>query len=372
MSRARHRHAASYVLLLAVLLWSGRLSADEPDEPVQAPADPQVEAVADNDSTETGEAAEPVAEEPAYDPCAPTGERGEAWIDWLHEKVYTTVCGSATWFDSFFGSERIDDEQDFSHGRLALHLVWSEYDRLDYRGQFRAHINFPNLDNRVHAFLGRVDEDEYVADTGDSINDPFIGFRDTPTNDWLVGLGYSPLRGSPNRRLKFAAGVKLGFPPEPYVKTQYRYYHFFDEDRLLRFRQTVFWRSEERLGTTTNIDFEQRINHRFLLRWANTGTLTQETTGVEWWTNVTLYQDLAGGRAMAYKVWWTGETDAPVTVEEYGFRVTYRQQVWREWLFGEVETGLSWPREHRHEAREASFGVGIGFEMKFGFWPQGR
>jgi hypothetical protein len=302
------------------------------------------------------------------DPCAPMEAAGESWIDWLHTKVYTSVCGSALWFDNFFGNERIEVESDETHGRLSLHVVWSEYDDFDFRGRFRAHINLPNVDNRFHAFFGRLDKEEYLTDTVDTIEDPYSAFRETEGNDWMVGLGYNPLRGRSNHKLRISAGVKVSFPMDPYVKTQYRFHHLFGDNRLVRFRQTLFWRNEERLGTTTNIDLDQRINHRFLLRWANTATLTQESDGVRWWSNLALYHDLSSGRAMAYKIWWRGETEAPVTVRETGFRIIYRQQIWREWLFGDVETGVSWPQEYPHQKREASFCIGVGFEMKWGRW----
>jgi hypothetical protein len=46
--------------------------------------------------------------------------------------------------------------------------------------------------------------------------------------------------------------------------------------------------------------------------------------------------------------------------------VTYRQQIFREWLYGEVTVGLAWPREDPEFDRNADLLVGFGFEFFFG------
>ena len=56
-------------------------------------------------------------------------------------------------------------------------------------------------------------------------------------------------------------------------------------------------------------------------------------------------------------------------MREYGLRATYRQSVWREWLYAEVGGGVYWPRELLAEEREASPLVLVGLEVHFGRKP---
>ena len=55
--------------------------------------------------------------------------------------------------------------------------------------------------------------------------------------------------------------------------------------------------------------------------------------------------------------------------KDYGVELRYRRQISRDWLFIELLTFVSWPRELAIERREANPGVGIEFEMQFGDWP---
>ena len=63
-----------------------------------------------------------------------------------------------------------------------------------------------------------------------------------------------------------------------------------------------------------------------------------------------------------------GETRNEVKTQDYGLELRYRKRISREWLFIELSTRVSWPREFLEEVRERNIGVGIDFEMQFGDW----
>jgi hypothetical protein len=320
--------------------------------------------VEEEGETGSGSAAEASTQN---DPCTPGEDLGKSWIDWINRKVDSAVCQSSMWFDGFFGDDRADEIYGTTGGRVSTHLYWTEYDDFDPKLRFRAHYVLPNLDNKVDAFVGRETRDEYLTDTRDPSDpgNPFFGLDDE--EELLVGLGYSPDR-RPDRRLRFSVGANLRWPPEPYAKVNYRRIFELDQLSLLRWRQTVFWELEDQLGTTTNLDLERRLGASFLLRWAINGTISGITDGIDWWTNLTLYQSLSSRRALAYTVWSTGETLAEVPLNETGIRVVYRQRIARDWLFVDVGPSVSWPRWVPEDLREPSWGAVIGAEMLFGSW----
>jgi hypothetical protein len=67
-----------------------------------------------------------------------------------------------------------------------------------------------------------------------------------------------------------------------------------------------------------------------------------------------------------------GETQAEVPLRNYGVELRYRQKILRQWLFVELITSMTWPREFLTEERESNFGAGIGVEMYFGPVPEHR
>jgi len=295
----------------------------------------------------------------------------EEWIDRLQRSVLATVSESAEWFDRFFGDKRLDEESDETYGRLALRPLWTQHEHFDVDTSFRTHVTLPNLDNRMHAFLGRLNEDEYLQGTQEGTESPDILRPADDESDWLLGFSYTPLRET-KHRFSASVGVKTGFPMEPYVKGQYRRVHMLTDNQLIRYRHTVFWRRERGFGTTGILDLEHRLSELFLFRWSTSGTIHEKSEGVSWRMSTAVYQNLRDRRALLYEAWWKGETEAPVTVEEAGVRVLYRQQVWREWLFGEIGAIVHWPRDNPAENREASWGIQIGAEMFFGNRPRQR
>ena len=131
-------------------------------------------------------------------------------------------------------------------------------------------------------------------------------------------------------------------------------------------RETVFWQNSEGFGTTTRVYLDRAISDTLLLRWANLGKYTEETLGLEWYTQLTLFQSLNERTGLAWQVQTEGETDNEVQLTRHSARLIVRRQLTADWLFLELRGGVSWPRRKLSEKREASPEVGIALEMEFG------
>ena len=93
---------------------------------------------------------------------------------------------------------------------------------------------------------------------------------------------------------------------------------------------------------------------------------------MDWGTSAAVYQSFGGRRAISYTALLRGETGADVPIQNYGVEVRYRQQVFRRWLFIDLLSSLTWPRETLDEKREINPGIGVGFEMFFGPTPDNQ
>jgi hypothetical protein len=69
---------------------------------------------------------------------------------------------------------------------------------------------------------------------------------------------------------------------------------------------------------------------------------------------------------LAYEAGISGETDREVTVGDYGLRAIYRRRIYLEWMFLELRSSITWPRETSIERREPNWSAGIALEMLFG------
>jgi hypothetical protein len=287
------------------------------------------------------------------------------WLSQVRAGLYRTMCSSAAWFDGFFGNARFDDEYEAMHGSVAVGAGWDEHDHWDPSVRFRARVRLPQLSERFDAFVGKVDPEEYVTELRDDFDTLPRQFARAQDDAVLFGLGY----GKPGRRgghFDAGVGAKLGWPLEPYAKGTYRYARPFLDRNLLRLRETIFWEEQEHFGVTTRVDLERLLAEDYLLRWTSSGTLSEKTEGVRWYSSLTLYHSLGNGRAFAYQGGISGESDREVEIVDYGLRVIFRRRIYREWLFLELRSSITWPRETLLERRESNLGAGAAIELMFG------
>jgi hypothetical protein len=293
----------------------------------------------------------------------------EGFIEESRQTLQETFCGATLWFDGLFGGEASVQNAQAVSGRVELSTLYTDYEGTDYHGRLRLNYDLPNLERRLRLFLGRDDDEEFVADRqeGFAIRSSVFGLEDD--DEWLAGLGYN-LPGKYLARTDFRVGGRVSSEPEIFVQWRYRRNDFVGSYTVWRSRATLFWENrEDGFGTTASVDIDRVLRRDLLLRLANVGTIHEATEGVEWRSATVLYVNLRGTRAISGELFIRGETDAEVQLREYGTRVIYREPLGRPYLFGEIIVGYTWPREELHEPREGSGMIGFGLELLFGNDP---
>lgn len=307
------------------------------------------------------------AGEPTVDPClAPPVALGPEFIDRVHRGLHRTVCRTALWFDSLFGDPSNFDEYRGTYGRLRVGIGWDDIDGIEEDTHFAAKVDFPNLEERLNAFVGRFDRDDLVEDRQrniETIPAPVLGIPDD--DEWLVGLGYTPRRGR-RSKLSFDLGADIEFPMNPFLRARYRHRYSIGSASQIQVRHALFWEREDGYGTTHRFDLDHLLGEKTLFRWRNVGTLSEGDQGLDWYSESTIYRRLAPLRAMALQFSIDGETDAPVRLESYLLRVIYRESIFRPWLFLDVRPGVAWRREEHRGPRETAPFVTVSLEILFG------
>ena len=302
--------------------------------------------------------------------CAQRDRPDSSMLERVRRRLSVTTCASSAWLDSLFGDQFRYDQYRATYGRVSAGGLWSDYDGFDPRLRFRVRLQLPQWDERISAFAGRVDEDDYISDTeGDFEALPTRQFGNLEDESVLVGLGYS----SPERTgndFDVGVGVRVDLPLDPYARARYEIVRALGEHNVFTARETLFWQNSEGFGTTTRVYLDHAISDTLLLRWANLGKYTEETIGLEWYTQLTLFQSLNDRTGLAWQAQTEGETDNEVQLTRHSARLILRRQLTQDWLFLELRGGVSWPRRRLTEHREASPEVGIALEMEFGNRPR--
>jgi hypothetical protein len=303
------------------------------------------------------------------DPCDQFDTVGV--LDGTQEWVYETTCRTAAWFDGFFGNRRFDGRSGQTYGRVGLSGFWDQRDGFDPKFRFRANFALPALRDRASLMIGRGSEEELIEERTTEMDTIPGNFNRIDDDSFLVGLGYT---GKKDRGFKLSIGAKVRAPPEPYIKLAYRKHWALTESTMLGVRPIVYWKTDDKFGTTLHVDFDHLLTNTLMLRWANYGNAatSRNVEGLEWQSSLILFQALSNRQALTYRVMVLGETQAEVPLGNYGFEIRYRRRMLRDWLFLELASSVTWPQEFRDENRDANFGIGAGLEMYFGPVPEGR
>lgn len=308
----------------------------------------------------------PVEDASPMEICAAPPEEDLTMLQRVRRSLTVTACASSAWLDGLFGDQIHYDDYHATYGTVTAGGLWSDYDGFDPRLRFRARLQLPQWDERISAFAGRVGEDDYVSDTeGDFDALPTRQFGTLEEESVLLGLGYS----SPERTgndFDAGVGVRVDWPLDPYARVRYEVVRTFAERYVFNARETVFWQNTEGFGTTTRVNIDRVVSDRFLLRWSNLGKYTEETIGLEWYTQLTLFQSVGQRTGLAWQAQIEGATDNEVQLTRHAMRLIMRRQLTPEWLILELRGGVGWPRRKLTEEREASPEVGIAIEMQFG------
>jgi hypothetical protein len=288
----------------------------------------------------------------------------DPWIDRAHNGVFNAVWRSAMRMDQWFGSTADDAAYMETSGSIAPALLYDEFDGFQPRFRFQVDVPLPQINERFHAFIGRVNRDEYVTERKPGSGAFARQYGPVEDDETLFGIRYrEPRQGG---RWEADAGLRIRSPLDPFVKGSYRFDHGKSESVLFSFRETAFWQNSEKFGFTSRVDIEKVFDNLWLLRWTGSGTISQRTEGVRGYTALTALKGLPDRKAICAELFTEGEFDADVPLGDYGVKLAYRQSVAREWLVMETRISLTFPKDDPLQTREASWGVGIGLEMFFG------
>lgn len=365
------------ILLLSILALGivPRLSAETaapggagdgtPDGISDAAASPQsqeeaVPAADEGSDTNTAEAA-------AGDNATTDNANQEHWLDRYRTVFKTTVDDSANYVDRALALEEREDEPENTRGRVSANIYWQKRKGFTFRGRFRVQMALDSINHQLNAMAGRGDPEDFMDGRYDS-NPRFASFyRGAESDEFLAGLSYRPdwvNSGS------FSLGGGLSFSDgvNSYVNINYRYRHLSDDDRwLIGAYQTFYYETGNNgFGSRTVFEPEFLISENWLLRNYTVLELNQSILGIEFQSTFTLYQDLGRNRAIAYEAGVYGETNRRIRYTNYGATVTYRQQMFREWLYGEVTVGVAYPRQLPEWERRGDPMIGFGVEFFFG------
>lgn len=268
-------------------------------------------------------------------------------LDKAFHYLNTKFCQPALWFDNFFVDERADED-----GRAGTVVRWyNDFSYIENEGyQFKTKLRFrlhlPKATKRLKLVFESDEKDDLTELLPSTRSDAeeTLGLR----YDW-----YSEAKQSFN--IKVTA--------RPGIEARYRYTYPFSDDTLARITQKIY--QKKRLtGESTQLDIDHSLNPTFLLRWTNLATYEDDIKGWNLGSGVTLFQHISDKQAINYQASISGTNRPYHYLENTRIAISYRQNIWRDWLYYEIRPEYNWKEEPDVERYQEAM-VTLRFELLF-------
>jgi hypothetical protein len=204
-------------------------------------------------------------------------------------------------------------------------------------------------------------------------------------DDEAIGSGDAGLRfyliDSLFAHADLGGGFLVQLPPGMYGQLRLRWAMPVGTLFLARTALIGFWRSDEKFGTSASVDFERPIlGRRLMARLSGGAMLSQRSDGVEWSSELAAIAPFPPRSAAQVGFAVTGATRANVaatnpvtglsaispvpTLSRSRLYARLRRDVYRSWLFLELEPEVAWPWSP-DRGRYATWGFTFRFEVQF-------
>jgi len=271
------------------------------------------------------------------------------WVDDSHAYVTDQAQALTEWMDEFFGDPTYDLEKAESLLRLELIDDWESDDGHDLKVRLRGKLQLPKVSRRLNLVFSGEDSD-FQDEDDRSVED-------------AIGLQYE-LREGGRSRIDLTMGLASG-NLRPGVK--YRSEAPIDDRHSYRFVERLQYEDGEGFYSISQLDLNRVRDEDSVWRFSTRGIWGEHTDGVEWRTRLALRKrynpEAERPFAINYFTAIRGVTRPDSFVKNYRLGVTWRRQVYRDFLFMELEPAINYRRRNLDEDRDIVWGFVVRFEI---------
>jgi hypothetical protein len=320
--------------------------------------------------------ASPAASTQEQKPKEPQPPEGDTWVDVGHAFIEHRIFAPVLRLDRFFSDERdLDAERSrsFIRWRNEVHFTQDASGPIFTTG-LRANLRLPGLNQQLRRLRVVIS-----SDTRDALQSIFPRRPGSVTEDEeTLGAGNAGLRlyflDTLISHADLGAGILTRLPPGAYGQVRFR--SAFPTGKLFLTRSvlTWFWRTDTRFGTSAGLELERPLVRSFVARLNGTATLTEVSKGVEWGSELGLFATIDPHTAGLLALSVNGATRPPLAsdgvtrppdLDRIRLYTRGRRDVFRRWIFVEVEPELAWTwtlERRRHPAWGVTFRAELQFQ----------
>lgn len=284
-------------------------------------------------------------------------------MDRTHAWISRSLCWPSRWVDGFFA-----DPLRQSNGPAGSLVRITDKQTISDDGNGGGHVDvdarvwLPGAQRRLSLlFLSRDrDDDQNSNPVTRELTEPQTGDRGfRGTLRWAA-------RQAHNSDLDFDVGLHSGL--HAVTRARYRHlYPFTDPATWLRYTQRVYWQDPNGWGSRSLLELDHTVSAGRTVRFSSevryTEEYNEEGRGLGLFQGVNLFQRLSDRSAVSLGIATNARTRPNTVMDSYRLSLRYRRNIWRPWLFYEVEPFMLWSRDQGYQTVN---GVVLRLETLFG------
>jgi hypothetical protein len=313
---------------------------------------------------EEGAQAEKQREEEELEEQEDQEEEENHIIDYIHRSLSGGVSNTAGAVDAFFDDERHAAEDNRTRLKIRFDVFFERGESVDLKPRLNLSLAIPRTNKRLKLLVSGNPQDEDEDEEGGAA--PAVD----EDEDLEVALAYTPVQ-TVDTNLSLRTGIKLSSSSAAWwFGPRWRGYAK-GEIWGTRFTQLFRWRTDDGFESISTLDFERDVAENFFYRTTLRGKWNQDKEDYRYEIKPQLFQRLDPRRVLKYEYITKFKSTNDHQFDDFIFRVTYRQRIWRKWLFFEISPQVSFP-----ESEDWDFTPGITFrieafigkKIKYGRW----
>lgn len=288
-------------------------------------------------------------------------EPAPSFIDSTHERISKEILSLSNKIDSFFGDERIDDEDNESRIRFFTVTTFEESKDPFTRGRYKIQLKLPKTEKRLQLVVRSDENEDEQGQENNPNQEGTTGARENLDDTASAALRFLP--NLPDIKVSTDMGLRIrGWPPQLFARARLRKTLNFGK-WLFRPIEKLLWVDREGWYSQTDLNFDYRINSSWLFRYVNKINWDDQDYIVHYNTGPVWYQELSDRIGLNYSALAYFEDTPSWAANRYILSIGFRQLLYKEWFFWEITPSIAFDRESRFFRTPA---LAIKFEAIFG------
>lgn len=244
--------------------------------------------------------------------------------------------------DAFFAGKQSQIYSNASYMRLRLGPTFAKEGKWDTSPDIKFKLNLP-LTKEKYRFVLESDPDDSKSLTQKAA-ESIVGGSNTERENATGALRYIS-DFADGWTLTNDIGVKIRWPPDPFARTKAQKQWQLPKEWTAEVLSSAYWFQADGLGANFIVNLDKTVSSSLFFRSTSEVHWIGDDDKFEFSETLNLYHTWDKKRVVRYRTGLLAESQPNPRTSKYYLDTTYRQKLYRNWLFYEIIPAVVFPRD---------------------------